>query len=164
MCKTHAGRAVLETEMQALTLKHPWGFCVCRLGKRIENRTWLPPRSLIGQRFAIHGGKVPTSKAELKWIRDVYRGLVRQHGEPTYRVDGDLTLRDVLSFTGIVATAVLSHTVTSSSDPWFDGTGYGWVLTDLIVLPEPIPISGKQGLWTVPRDVEERIEESCRSL
>lgn len=33
----------------------------------------------------------------------------------------------------------------------------GWVLADVIALPEPVPCRGAQGLWTLPDDVERRV-------
>jgi len=135
--------------MKALTLKHPWPFAICFLGKRIENRTWAPPRDLLGQRIAIHGGKMPTSQPQRNWCRDVIAGY-RSRGV----FAGEFCTAQIMSCTGIVATAVISHTVRTSDDPWFDGTGYGWVLTDVLVLPNPIPCKGAQRLWNVPADIE----------
>ncbi len=42
--------------LRALTLRAPWGTHIALSGKRIENRTWHPPRSIVGQRIAIHQG------------------------------------------------------------------------------------------------------------
>jgi len=142
--------------MKALTLKHPWPFAICRLGKRVENRTWHPPSSLIGQRFAIHGGNIPTGKA-LDEAWNLAHDLGRIHKQP---LDVDSAFDCVFSFAGIVATAVLDSVVTQSDDPWFDGSGFGWVLRDVIVLPEPIVCKGKQGLWTVPDEIVKQLEGS----
>lgn len=42
--------------MKALTLWQPWSWAIAHAGKRVENRTWAPPASVIGQRVAIHAG------------------------------------------------------------------------------------------------------------
>ena len=42
--------------MKALTLWPEWAFAVCCLFKRVENRGWHPPPSLIGSDFMIHAG------------------------------------------------------------------------------------------------------------
>lgn len=149
--------------MRALTLKHPWAFCVARWGKRIENRTWYPPKALIGQRIAIHGGKVPTSRFELQGIRLLVDDLIKVHGLPDYEVNGDLTLQDIVDNAGIVAVATLSGTVTEAANPWKDHGSIGWVLSDVIVLLRPIPCKGAQGLWAVPEDVERQIIEQIGS-
>lgn len=42
-------------------------------GTNIENRTWAPPESLIGERIAIHAGKMPVSGAAPALAREVVR-------------------------------------------------------------------------------------------
>jgi len=157
--------------MKALTLRHPWAFAVCHWGKRIENRTWKPPASLVGQRFAIHGGKCPTSSGGLAEVKSIFDDLLTIHGKPDYRINGDLKLRDVI-LEGIVATAVVDRYIyldafpgkigdPALQDPWFDDevpSNIGWVLRDVVVLPEPIPCKGAQGLWTVPNEIVSQIQ------
>jgi hypothetical protein len=48
--------------MQALTLWQPWAWAMAFAGKPVENRTWAPPHSLLGQRIAIHAGKTCDEK------------------------------------------------------------------------------------------------------
>lgn len=47
--------------MKALTLWRPWPYAIFHLpphvAKRVENRSWKPPVTLIGHRIAIHAGK-----------------------------------------------------------------------------------------------------------
>ena len=138
--------------MKALTLTPPWAFCITHLGKRIENRTWKPPQSLIGQRFAIHGGKVPDGLSRRQRLFDLLCDIEDEHGITVSR-----PFSEVLACFGIVATAVLESATTYSLDPWFDGSGYGWNLKDVIVLPEPIPCKGALGLWNVPEEIAERL-------
>lgn len=42
--------------MKALTIRQPWAAFIGFGWKRIENRDWFPPASLIGERIAIHAG------------------------------------------------------------------------------------------------------------
>lgn len=137
--------------MKAITLRHPWPFAICYMGKRIENRTWKPPKSLIGKTIAIHGGKVLTSFRETNELIRVTRELVERFGLPSGFVE--LKSDDVLKCHGIVATATLSGFVSESDDPWFDGTGYGWQLADVRVFERPIACKGAQGFWEVPDDI-----------
>ena len=134
--------------MKALTLKHPWPWAICCMGKRIENRTWSPSLR-IGERFAIHGGKFPKGY-DLLDVADIATQLLGIHGIP--KGVKDVVLADVI-MAGIVATAVFGGILYHSDDPWFEGPK-GWVLRDVIVLPEPIPCRGAQGLWDVPRPME----------
>ena len=62
--------------MKALTLTPPWGNCIALYNKDIENRTWVPPSTLLGQTFAIHQGKAWTPavrqevEAVAEWLGD----------------------------------------------------------------------------------------------
>ena len=131
--------------MKALTLKHPWAWAICFLGKDIENRRWHPPASLIGRHFAIHGGVIPKSRYDLDDVREEAAGLAVEFG-----VGPEVTLADAC-MTGIVAVVRLAGVVTQSESTWFEGP-FGWQLDDLVVLREPIACKGAQGLWDVPEE------------
>jgi hypothetical protein len=137
--------------MLCLTLRHPWPWAICVLGKDIENRNWHPGRRLPpGSWFAIHGGKWPSNEVELADLRDVAGGLAIDHRDRL--PGGDATLLDVLRYTGVVAVCRLGAVVTASASSWFEGP-YGWQLAATVVLPEPVPCRGQQGLWGLPDDV-----------
>jgi hypothetical protein len=134
--------------MKAITLRHPWPWAVCRLGKRIENRHWRPHGLPIGEWSAIHGGAPPKNLDGLDDVRCEARGLISRFG---HQLTPPLTLRDAI-LPGIVAVYRFGGVLTESDDPWFEGP-IGWKLDDLIVLPEAVPCRGAQGLWPVPEDV-----------
>lgn len=109
--------------MKAFTLWRPWTWAFIYVGKPLDNRTWHLPRSLLGQRVALHAGK--TFSADTAWS-----------DHPT----------------GIVATAVYRGTAAArglENDPWYCGP-VGWVFDGIRGLPEPVPCRGARGLWTVP--------------
>lgn len=56
----------------------------------------------------------------------------------------------------IVCTAIVGEPHRPSGRPWEqdDAAGWCWPLLDVRRLPEPVPCSGKQGLWTVPEDAD----------
>lgn len=147
--------------MLALTLKHPWPFAILRLGKRIENRAWRPPASLLrpGDWFALHGGAVPTGRDDLEEIADVARGLISDC-RPPLGPGEDITLGDAI-IPGIFAVCRLGPVFTSSPDYWFDGP-FGWRLDDLVPLPEPVPCRGAQKLWSVPEAAVRTVREGFR--
>jgi hypothetical protein len=143
--------------VKALTLKHPWPWAILELGKDIENRTWFPPRDEVGEWLAIHGGVVPRSgRAYLEVLHDLAeleaRGLAPR-GTPLSSVWRP----------GIVALARLEDTVSESSSRWFHGP-VGWVLADVVKLPEPIRIPGAQGLWPVPDPVVRILRRQFRAV
>lgn len=43
--------------MKALTLWPEWAWAIMHLGKDVENRTWHPPKNILGQRIALHAGR-----------------------------------------------------------------------------------------------------------
>lgn len=142
--------------MKALTLRRPWCWAICHGGKDCENRTWRPPASVLGERIAIHSG--------LRWDDDGCRFLVQCHAGGTARKSPPL-LPAQWPGGRIVATAVVRTCVQSdvhyqvyrdTRGPWFTGP-YGWILSDVRVLCEPVPCRGAQRLWTLPPDIEARV-------
>lgn len=127
--------------MKALTIWQPWAWAIAYHEKRVENRHWSPPQSLIGCRFAIHAGKMRDNEAV---------GHLLANG---------ISVSYDMAFGAIVATAVLDEVWTDALDAklagqsfWWSGP-FGWALRDIVTLPEPIPCRGAQGLWEVPADL-----------
>lgn len=78
---------------------------------------------------------------------------------------GEIMFSDI--FTGcIIGTVEILPTFgyfDPSGDPvskWAAEEQYQWMMRDIRFLPQPIPCSGKQGLWFVPWDIEEKIVKS----
>jgi hypothetical protein len=133
--------------MKALTLWRPWAQAIIYGPKRIENRTWRPPRWIIGKRIAIHAGaRYDVEGASWMSGGGLFAKSLYEPGPP-----GECR-------PGLLGTAVVEGVVTRSTDPWFCGP-YGWVLTDVVALPEPIPCRGAQGLWDVPYSLAEQLDK-----
>ena len=122
--------------MKAITLWRPWPWAIFFAGKDIENRTWEPPKGLIGQRLAIHAGKRfdPEAVAYLQELG--FECPERPDDHPL----------------GLVGTVTYSGAVRSSTSEWFEGS-VGWQLADPHKLEIPLEVSGKQGLWPVPDEL-----------
>jgi hypothetical protein len=158
--------------MKALTLIQPWATAIACWGKDVENRSWAPPTSLLGQRFAIHAGK----GREL----DAFALFVRARG-----IESRGMVFDQLPSGAVVATVRLAATVkvfdegplrgvrimgeanrdrdrtsnqAAMSSPWLVGQ-WGWVLDEVRLLAEPVPCPGFQRLWNLPSDVEALVLE-----
>lgn len=52
--------------MKALTVWQPWASLIAIGAKPYEFRGWKPPRSIIGQRIAIHAGARPVKAGEVR--------------------------------------------------------------------------------------------------
>jgi hypothetical protein len=60
--------------MRAITLKQPWAYAVCHLGKRVENRAWKPAEKVLvlresARRYERPGGGGAKCFAEDEWSR-----------------------------------------------------------------------------------------------
>lgn len=139
--------------MKALTLIQPWAYAIAHLGKDVENRTWAPPSNL--GRFAIHAGLKMERESLDAFIAEGYPDM---HGANVHGA--------------VVAVATLSHVIDATDPPsslspyrrWFLGP-VGWVLKDVIALPEPVPARGAQGLWHLPTDIENAVTvQMCEAL
>jgi len=122
--------------MRAITLHRPWAQAIVDGVKDTENRVWPIWERLIGKRIAIHAGKKYDRDGAL-WMLDSGLYVPPSQAEAA---------------TGIVGVAVVSHVVADHPSPWFFGP-FGWVLSDVQALHEPIAIRGAQGLWKVPDEV-----------
>lgn len=169
--------------MKAITLHPEWAHAIVHLGKRVENRNWRPPASLVGQRIAIHAGKSIGGRPG-KASRDA--GMERLEDACPYQLDmepwgnHDLFVRPLggerwrtVRIYCILATAILGEPVevaevvgeASVESPlpewsaWGDRTSlFWWPLLDVERVAIPVPCSGKQGFWDVPPDVLKRME------
>ncbi len=143
----------------ALTLFPEWAFGVCYLGKDRENKSRRPPRTLIGDWFAIHGGayiggsQKLTERRQLEAVQTVIDRAVQVRGDekPRWFLPSDiLTLGR-----GIVAIARLEGVTTPPAKPdgWQDANKFGLRLADMQLLREPVPARGMPGFWPVPQDL-----------
>lgn len=147
--------------VRALSMSQPWCWAVVDpiARKHIENRTWAPPIEMIEQQFAIRAAK--------SWDKEpIYRGATGYLMTPSAFIEC-LVPHAPMAFhlypkSAIVGVATLERivtqpdTLTASQQRWYFGP-FGWVLKDVIALATPVPCAGKQGLWTVPDDVERAI-------
>ncbi len=161
-----------------LTLTQPWAFGFA-LGKRIENRDWLPrgwhdlaERQRTIQ-LVLHGGKFPVGKDRLEQAlydldflltrvepsNDKQCGLLNAARAMSKRVTPIQMLKRVTR-EGFFAYAESSSYVTEFSDldygsdqkQWFFGR-FGWKLENYQQLSKLIPCRGALGLWQLPPDV-----------
>lgn len=127
--------------MLGLTVWQPWASAIAEHGKPVENRTWRPPESVLGERIAIHAGK-RFDEVGARWIVD--SGLV-----PGMTIGQLFTLpRGV-----VVCPAIVAGASTWNRSPWFTGP-WGWELIEVRRLVEPVRCAGAQGLWRLDEDLE----------
>lgn len=159
--------------MLALTVWPEWAYGITHLGKPIENRGWTPPRSLIGQDFALHAGKNigGTGRDPESDVGEV----LQYASDAGYRWDGKsmadigypaycLLCKQVVDAVkarsaGIVAIVRLDGWLPKqrTCNGWHMPDSFGWQLTLRKVLRDVVPCKGMQGLWTVPEDIAREV-------
>lgn len=133
----------------ALTIHQPFAHWILmgddeELKKRVENRSWAPPRWLIGRRIVIHAG---VSRKRLNYMDDVRWPLKFGAGLGTVRIAGGLRKRQ----TGSPATGWEDDELPRGYE-WLALHRHSegpvcWVLEDVRRWMQPVECPGAQGLW-----------------
>lgn len=150
--------------MKALTLWPEWAYAILKLGKRVENRGWLPPRGLT--EFAIHAGKHIGGNGRdpegdigimLQVASDAgFRWDDKSLGEMGYQNYLALLRQTHAEIAGICSSVVcvvrLTHVLPKrpqNFEGWHAPDSFGWVLDDVRPV-DRLVCRGAQGLWSVP--------------
>lgn len=136
------------TRVWGLTLWRPWSCAIAHGSKRIENRPWRPPTSVLGQLLALHAGG--------RWDEEGAEYVSRLHpelpGKPAWTQRGIVAVARLVSF----KPARLPHEVLEAKDGdarWEFGP-WCWCLDQVLALETPIPALGRQKLWGLPGAVQ----------
>ena len=148
--------------MKALTLHQPWASLIVRGYKRLETRSWAPPKKLIGDRIAIHAAQhVDIDRAiEFWWELGIDRAPWAARAMPrgvivctaklagAYRVAsvyGDGQWRSYEMVPGSADHYGMQSKIDDYGD--FSPGRWLWRLDDVIREKPPIPAKGRQRLW-----------------
>ena len=116
--------------MKAITLWRPWPWAIFHAGKRVENRSWKPPASIIGEYIAIHAGK--------RWDGYAFRRM--RSGE--YGPDAVKVPENAVHPPGIIGLARVDGYFEAAPDLWghpFVAGPICWKLSDVTQLRNPHP-------------------------
>lgn len=132
----------------AITLKNPWAHVIAHRGKDVENRSWMP-HELVNT-LLIHAGKGWDDRDEWIWM---------PHTLPN--IDGVVTsaIVAVADLAFACNTSRYSDTVRCGCGKWAQSGQCHWALANVVALPEPVPASGRQGLWRPSPDVLSAVEQ-----
>lgn len=151
--------------MKAITIWQPWASLIVAGAKPYEFRGWKPPRSLIGQRIAIHAGARSIKRNEMYWLNRQFWDETETPPCLHAHVAQPLLLKWIdnprlLPLSHILCTAILGEPKgggecarefgieVGGNDSDRDGTfNWGWPLTEIQVLEPPEPARGAQGFW-----------------
>ena len=147
--------------MKALTIWQPWASLIIQGLKSYEFRRWPAPKSVRGERIAIHASARAVRRDEIAdLLLNEGRLLGSTGGSPMQlilarafleraHVSPGLLLRGVILGTAVLgepvkATVAMKGIVPAEEirpDIW------AWPLTDIRPLAEPRPARGEQGFW-----------------
>lgn len=149
-------------KIKAITLWQPWASLVISGAKHYETRSWnTNHRGLL----AIHAAKARVS-TEI-FYSEPFSTLLKAAG---IRTPNNMPLGSILGFVTLRHTChteqireTLVPTQIHLGD--YSNDRYAWHLSYPIHFPNPIPISGRQGLWTwtIPADLQYLIKQTSRS-
>jgi hypothetical protein len=152
--------------VKALTVQQPWAWAIVHGGKLIENRT-----QLWGYRgpLAIHAG----ARISDRGMADQRVGhALRDHGhitDPGMPAGMTAMLGAPIHMSAIIGVVDLvdAHPDAACCRPWGESAYAepdGFTRRDVVHLVlenaravDPIPCTGRLGLWTVPADIEEAL-------
>lgn len=135
--------------MKAITLWRPWDQAILRGAKLVENRPWPLPRQHFFSLIALHAGK--------RFDYDAYhfakiKGLADE--ELLQKLMDDNAPSGIVG--AIKVDGVYHESFPGAEDllgPWFFGP-YGWHISEVYTLEEPISCRGSQRLWNLPAGIE----------
>lgn len=142
----------LTPGIHCLSIRQPWASLIIHGVKRIENRTWPAPASLIGQRIAIHAS---ASACQVRSWSDIFSGPPIPADESVC-VGLGLTLPPLATLPRgvIVGTVLLKGCKLYDelpprlrADPFAEPGGFCWLLAEPQRLDEPIACKGALRLW-----------------
>lgn len=143
-------------KIRGLSLTRPWPFAFMNgpdeLHKRVENRTWMPKRGMMGHFIALHAAR-SYSESDRRFISEVL-GIEAP-------VQSESPCSQIFAVCRVVAivTGVADPRLDESQKRWFLGP-FCWLLDDFVALRRPVTCSGAQQLWEIPEAVRKPLRES----
>ena len=145
--------------MRALTLYQPWATLIAELLKHFETRTWRPQDARIGERIAIHAGKVTDA-----WFRKSPL-VTRSLGTEPLPSGAIVALVVLASVHRTPRTGGMPEALRDAPQG-ADEMEFGnyapnrwiWQLEAIQRLPEPVACPGNRTLWTVPQEIVQLCE------
>jgi hypothetical protein len=130
----------------------PWASLAVRGVKRIETRPAAPPRTILGDRVLVHATLTRDHLATCG-VEPFDRFIADPEELPRGALVGSVVIASARRLEpGMGAQVMESDYIEWCLGDYAAGR-WAWQLEDPLVLPEPIPWKGKQGIMLVPDDV-----------
>ncbi len=145
--------------MRGLSITQPWATLIAIGAKKIETRSW---KTDYHGAIAIHASKkFPGICGSLCFdepFKSTLAGCFCETGAislPTGAIVATATIA------GCVPVEQIPPELLTEQERAFGGYGpgrYGWIMSNVKRLQQPIQCNGTLGLWTVPAEIEERLK------
>ena len=136
------GRESVDS-LRVLSIRPAFARAIVMGEKDVENRSWVPPATLIGDWFVIHASEKLLDE-DIEYCRERLNDASRFTKERIVRG-------------AIVGLARLSSCTEASDSRWYWPGNIAWNIDDAIALKRPIPLKGKLGLWRLPPEVKKKV-------
>jgi len=141
----------------ALSLTQPWASAMALGLKRIETRSWST--ALRGP-IAIHA-----SKGFPVWAKEFAMFEVASYlnHAPEWYPRGAIVAVGIL--TDVVRTETLRLQIMEREEFFGDYTAgrFGWIFEDIRPLRQPVPATGRLGIWTMPPEVRAAVGDELHA-
>jgi len=168
--------------MQAVTIRPEWGFAIAALGCRVVSKDYKPEALLgSGTRIALHAGKhvggKPGRPAALRGMSALASAaaLYRLNGIALIPSESEeavfMAVRKINQPNGVLlgtedfprnevfGVAELDTPRGLHEFTWAIPGMEHWRIRNLHILDQPVQCSGHGGIWTLPADVAEQVEQ-----
>jgi hypothetical protein len=142
-----------EPPLRALSIRQPWCHAIVHGSKRIENRSWPPPSSVIGSVIALHA---PARIDRDAWFPSAAAG--------EWKAPETLPHSVVLAVATVAACHDATHAEACSCSYWGMAHSWHWELADVRPLAEPVPCKGALSLWRLPKDVDAAVRAQLPAI
>jgi hypothetical protein len=130
--------------MKALSVRQPWASLIAEGLKTMELRTWETNHR--GE-IAIHASKGDSTRDVYRLVDNECPGLkVFDWDNPFGAIIATAKIATIMRFGNEYTYSLHSHEHLCPIKS-FEFVPFGWVLTDIQKLSEPIPANGRLGLW-----------------
>lgn len=154
----------------AITIWQPWASLIAAGAKRFEFRSWAPPRSMWGERIAIHAAARRVNTQEVQALLYRLRGrdaatVALDVAIAAELLDRVLTSPGILPLSSVLCLATLGEPIRDAAlaaqlgTTWpvndsdrTEHSNFGWPLTEVEALEPFVPARGAQGFWTWKRE------------
>lgn len=149
--------------MKALTIWQPWATLIAEGWKPYEFRGWPAPKSIVGQRIAIHAGARAAKRQEIADLlsrMQLRRSKIDEQALPTLE-RGHLSPA-MFPLSTVLCTAILGEPklaarlfageIDPNDSDRVNHSIWAWPMLQIERLQPPIPARGAQGFWNWQED------------